>query len=104
MHELHAGDAGADHDEVLGQLGRRVGVAGGEHPVAVDRRPVGDARPAAGATAAMTSASSSLDAVGGLDHDLVRARSGGRCPAIRLHALALEQAGDRCSQLLLDRR
>ena len=51
VHELDAGDARADHDQVLGQLRRRVGVAGGEHPLAVDRRPVGDARPAAGATA-----------------------------------------------------
>ena len=39
VHELDAGDARADHDEVLGELRRRVGVAGGEHALAVDRAP-----------------------------------------------------------------
>ena len=47
--ELHAGDAGADHDQVVGHLSGRVGVAGGEDALAVDGGPVGDAGPAAGA-------------------------------------------------------
>ena len=51
MDELDAGDARADDDEVLGQLGRRVRVAGGEDALAVDGRPVGDAGPAAGGRA-----------------------------------------------------
>ena len=49
MGELHAGDARPDHDRVLGDLRRRVGVAGGEHPLAVDGDEVGDAGPGAGA-------------------------------------------------------
>ena len=46
--ELDAGDARADHDEVLGQHRRRVGVAGGEDALAVGLGPVGDAGPGAG--------------------------------------------------------
>ena len=42
------GDARADDDEVLGPDRRRVGVARGQHPLAVDLGPVGDPRPAAG--------------------------------------------------------
>src|SRR5690606_17590915 len=69
--ELDAGDPGADDDEVLRQLAGRVGVAGGEDPRAVGRRPVGDAGPAAGGDEDGVG----LDlahALGGLDHDLVR--------------------------------
>ena len=93
--ELHAGDAGADHDEVLGQLGRRVGVAGGEHAVAVDGWPsrgcgagcrcdssdgVGVAAPRAPSAVSTTTSCGPVKAAGALDH---------------AHALALEQAGDR---------
>jgi hypothetical protein len=46
--ELHTGDARADDHQVSGQLRRGVGMTGGEHPDAVDRRPVGDAGAAAG--------------------------------------------------------
>ena len=59
VHELDAGDARADHDEVLGHLGRRVGVAGGEHPPAVG---LGEARGSAAgcpSRSRMASASSS---------------------------------------------
>ena len=48
VRELHAGDAGTDHDRVLGDLGRRVRVAGGEHALAVDGDEVGDAGARAG--------------------------------------------------------
>ena len=47
--ELHAGDARADHDRVLGDLRRRVRVAGGEDALVVDGDEVGDARARAGA-------------------------------------------------------
>ena len=46
--ELDAGDARADDAEVLGDLGRRVRLAGREDALAVDRRPVGDAGPRPG--------------------------------------------------------
>ena len=49
VRELHAGDAGADHDRVLGDLGRRIGVAGGEDPLAVDGDEVGYPGPRPGA-------------------------------------------------------
>ena len=39
---------GTDHHQVLGHRRRRIGVACGQHPIAVGLRPVGDARPAAG--------------------------------------------------------
>ena len=80
VHELDAGDARADDDQVLGQLGRRVGVAGGEHPLAVDVRPVGDAGPAAGGDAGWRRPRARSTPVGGLDDDLVRALEPGRCP------------------------
>src|SRR5690606_6291333 len=47
VHELDAGHPGAHHDEVLGQLLGRVGVAGREHPVPVGAGPLRDARAAA---------------------------------------------------------
>ena len=46
--ELHAGDAGADDGDVLGEDRRRVAVARGEDPLAVGRAPVGNARARAG--------------------------------------------------------
>ena len=72
--ELDAGDARPDHDRVLGDLGRRVRVAGGEHALAVDGREVGHAWPRAGGDDARSRPSiSSMPAVG-VDDDLVRAR------------------------------
>ena len=49
MDELDAGDTRADDDEVLRKLGRRVGVSGGQNPVAVDRSPVRDTGAGTGA-------------------------------------------------------
>ena len=74
VRELDAGDAGADHDDVLRQLGRRVRLAGGEHPLAVDGRELGNpgARPGGDHDEVGFEL---LDPVGGLDHDLVRALS-----------------------------
>ena len=46
--ELHAGDAGADDGDALGEDLRRVAVAGGEDALAVGLAPVGDARARAG--------------------------------------------------------
>jgi len=70
--ELHAGDAGADDDEVVGHLGRRVGLAGGEDALAVDGGPVGDAWAAAGGEHDHVGFDL-LEAVGGLGNDLVGA-------------------------------
>jgi len=36
VNELHTGDAGADHDQVVGHLTGRVSLAGGENALAVD--------------------------------------------------------------------
>ena len=70
--ELHAGDAGADDDEVVGHLGRRVGLAGGEDALAVDGGPVGDAGAAAGGEHDHVGFDL-LEAVGGLGNHLVGA-------------------------------
>ncbi len=48
VRELHAGHTRSDHDEMVGDLGRRVRLAGRQDPFAVDRREVGDARPRPG--------------------------------------------------------
>ena len=47
VHELHAGHARADDDEVLGHLGRRIGLAGDHDAPAVDLGPVRYPRSAA---------------------------------------------------------
>jgi hypothetical protein len=39
--ELHARDAGADHHEVIGDLGRRIGLPRREHALAVDVHELG---------------------------------------------------------------
>ncbi len=46
VRELDAGHTGSDDDEVVGDLGRRIRLAGREDALAVDRRPVGKARAA----------------------------------------------------------
>ena len=48
VHELDTGHPGAHHHKVFGQLCGRVSIAGGQDPLAVDGRPLGDARAAAG--------------------------------------------------------
>ncbi len=100
VHELHAGDARPDDHEVRGQLGRGVGVAGGEHALAVDVRPVGDAGPAAGAEHDDVGFEQ-LGALGGLDLDLVGAdqATGALDEA---DALAAEQAAHRALESGLD--
>ena len=100
VHELHPGDAGADHDEVLGELGRRVGLARREDALAVRLGEVGDAGPAAGRE---------QDGVGGqlgeargrLDDDLVRALQLAGTPKDP-HSLALEQGQDGGLEAILD--
>ena len=47
VHELDPGHARPDHDEVLGPVRRRIGVARGQHPGAVDRGPLREAGTAA---------------------------------------------------------
>ena len=99
MRELDARDTGADHHEVLGDLGRRVRLARREDPLAVDARPLGHAR---------TRAGGEKDRVG---FDLLDALFGGRLDRVRAeqaagaadetHALRLEQAGDALTQRLL---
>ena len=97
MHELDTGDARADHDEVLGDLRRRVGVPGREDAAAVDRRPVGDARAAAGRDEHGVG-DELLDAVAGVDDHLVRALEAGGAGE-QSHALVVEEVDDLTLQL-----
>jgi hypothetical protein len=90
--ELDAGHAGADHHEVRRQLGRRVGVAGREHPLPVDLRPLRDARPRPGGDQHGVGFEL-LDAVGRLGHQLVGALEPGRAVQ-QPHALVGEEGGD----------
>ena len=76
MGELHAGDARPDHDRVLGDDRRRVGVAGGEDALAVDGDEIGDARARAGADRHEVGGDL-LEPVGGLHHDRVRVLEAG---------------------------
>jgi hypothetical protein len=76
VHELHAGDARADHHQVLRHDRRRVSLAGGQDAVAVGLAPVGDAGPAAGGDEDGVG----LDGVGAVDLHSVRPGKAGRAP------------------------
>ncbi len=71
VHELHPGHPRADHDQVLGHGGRRVGLPGGEDALPIGLGPVRNARPAAGRDEDGVGVEL-LDAVVGLGHHLVR--------------------------------
>ena len=94
VHELDARDARTDHDEVLGDLLGRVGVAGGEDPVAVGMSELGDAGAAAGGHQDPVSGKLLGETVGRrhLDGVLVDQATGAHDDA---HPLALEQAATR---------
>src|SRR5205085_6629535 len=98
--ELDAGDAGTDHDQVLGNLGRRIGLAGGEDALAVGLGPVGDAGAAAGGHEDGVGLQL-LDALVGLDDYLVGALE---APGAQhhAHALALEEVDDRPVEVAFD--
>ena len=90
VRELDAGHARADHAQVTRDLRRRIRLAGGEHALAVERRPVGDPRPGAGGD--HEDVARDLGAAAGLalDRDRVRVDEAGGA-ADELHALRLEQ-------------
>jgi hypothetical protein len=98
--ELHAGHARADDDQVAGDLGRRVGLTGGEHPLAVDLGPVGDARPGAGGEEDGVGLDL-LHSVGGLGDDFVGALQPAG-PPDHADALRGEQVADGVVQPALD--
>ena len=102
VRELDARDTRPDDHDVLRQLGRRVRLAGREHPLAVDRRELGD--PGSRARGDDDEVGVELlDAAGGLDHDLVRALEPSGAVE-QPDVLRLEQLHDRRVQALLDRR
>ena len=96
MDELHAGDAGADHHEVLGQRRRRVGVAGGQDAVAVDARPSRGCGAGSRWPAGRRRPRRSHRAVGRVGHDLVGPVEPARAPQ-DAHALAVEERRVPCS-------
>ena len=100
--ELDAGDAGADHDEVLGPDLGRVGLTGREDALAVDGGPLRDAGAAAGGEEDRVGVEPDVT-VGGRHHHLVRAGEPARA-AEQLHALALEELGGLRLEAVLDRR
>ena len=88
--ELRAGDAGADDDEVLGQLGQVVELAPVEDALAVGLGALDDARARARWRAARRRPRpSSVAVVGDVDLDDVRPAAGRPSRARRVHALAL---------------
>ena len=102
VRELDSRDPRADHHYVLGQLGRRVRLAGGEHPLPVHRCELGNpgARPRGDHDEVGFEL---LDAAGGLDHHFVRPLEP-PCAAEEPDLLRLQQLDDRLVQALLDRR
>ena len=92
VHELDAGHARSDDDEMLRQLGRRIRLAGRQHPLAVGLAPRRDTGPAARADEDGVGVELG-DPVVGLGHDLVRPFETA-CPAQYPHALAVEQLAD----------
>ena len=85
---------------MVGDLLRRVGLAGGEEAFAVDLGPVGDPGPGAGGQEDGVGLEL-LDAVGGLGDDLAGALQPAR-PLDHADALGTEQVADRVVQPLLD--
>jgi hypothetical protein len=92
VHELHTGDTGADHHEVLGQAGRGVGVAGDEDALVIDLGPVRHAGSASGGDEDPVRLELLRGAIGRLHDHPVRSLQATR-PPDELHALALQQLG-----------
>ena len=101
VHELDPGHARADDDEVIGYLRRRVGLARGEHPLAVDGRPFGNPRVRAGGDEDRVGIEGAQLAVVGRDLDAVRTDEPAR-PAEDLDTLAEQLLGHRGGELVLD--
>ena len=100
VHELDAGDAGPNDDEVLGDARWRVRVACGEHAHAVRRSPYGDARTATRAQHDDVGVELAR-AVRGIGPHGVRVEQRGAA-ADELDALARQQLGDGPLELVLD--
>jgi hypothetical protein len=101
VHELDAGDARADDDELLGNPRWRVRVARREDAVTVGHDPIGDPRAATRRQHDDVGAEF-YEPVRGLSNDLVRALEGAAA-ADQPNILALQQFGDRTGEASLDR-
>ena len=100
--ELHPGHTGPHHHEVLGQLRRRIGLSGGEDPLAVDLGPLGDSRTAAGRQEHGV-AVELYQPVIGVHHDLVRALHAAAADD-DAHTLAVQELPPRALQVTGDGR
>ena len=101
MDELHAGHAGADDDQVPGNLLGWIAVTRGENALAVGLAPIRDPRPGTGGDEDGVGVETLRLAVGRHGNDGVRSVEGRRAPD-EPHTLAHELIGDGRRQSVLD--
>ena len=101
VHELHARHTRTDHDDVLRHDPWRVGVTGREHAFAIDRRPLGNPRTAAGREHHHVGVKGPLGTVGQGRDDRMSIDHPAKT-VDQLHSLTVEETANRGFEARLD--